>query len=485
MSPKIIQGGMGAGVSGWRLARAVSQLGQLGVVSGTALAVTLARLLQLGDLDGQLRFALRHFPIPEVSSRLLAEYFVPGGKRPEEPFKLTSMPTLHPTAALLELTVAANFAEVFLAKHGHSGVVGINLLEKIQLPTLPSLFGAMLAGVDYVLMGAGIPRAIPGALDDLAEGKRTELRIDVAGAPAGEEFHTNFDPGIFCHGVVPPLKRPQFIGIVASATLAIALARKASGRVDGFVVEGATAGGHNAPPRGGLQLSASGEPIYSLRDLPDLQKIRALGLPFWLAGSYAQPEKLAEAIQLGAAGIQVGTAFAFCDESGIDPALKRQAIRLSKHGQARVFTDPFASPTGFPFKVLGLDGTLSDPKLYAARKRICDSGYLRQPYRKADGGLGYRCPSEPVDDFLRKGGSLSETEGRKCVCNGLMATIGLGQVLSQQDGERALVTAGNDVAQIARFLKPGHDSYSAADVIQYLTQNISKRCHSFLPCAEG
>lgn len=468
---------MGAGVSGWRLARAVSQLGQLGVVSGTALAVTFARILETGDLDGQLRFALRHFPIPGVGARLLGEYFVPGGKRPGTPFKLTSMPTVHPNAALLELTVAANFAEVFLAKHGHDGVVGINLLEKIQLPTLPSLFGAMLAGVDYVLMGAGIPRAIPAALDSLAQGKRTELKIDVADAPAGEEFYTAFDPVTFCGGLGPQLKRPQFLGIVASATLAIALARKASGRVDGFVVEGPTAGGHNAPPRGPLQLSASGEPIYGPRDLPDLQKIRALGLPFWLAGAYAQPEKLAEAIRLGASGIQVGTAFAFCEESGIHPELKHRALQKSKQGQARVFTDPLASPTGFPFKVLDLEGTLSDQNLYAARTRICDLGYLRQPYRKEDGGLGYRCSSEPLDDFVRKGGNGSDSLGRKCVCNGLVATIGLGQVQFARDEERALVTAGNDVAQIARFLKPGRESYTAAEVIQYLMQNAG--------CTEG
>jgi NAD(P)H-dependent flavin oxidoreductase YrpB (nitropropane dioxygenase family) len=33
-NPKIIQGGMGAGVSTWRLANTVSAAGQLGVVSG-------------------------------------------------------------------------------------------------------------------------------------------------------------------------------------------------------------------------------------------------------------------------------------------------------------------------------------------------------------------------------------------------------------------------------------------------------------------
>jgi NAD(P)H-dependent flavin oxidoreductase YrpB (nitropropane dioxygenase family) len=264
------------------------------------------------------------------------------------------------------------------------------------------------------------------------------------------------------------LKRPQFLGIVASATLAIALAKKASGKVNGFVVEGPTAGGHNAPPRGVIQLSGSGEPIYTSRDVPDLEKIRALGLPFWLAGSYAEPEKLAEAIRVGASGIQVGTAFAFCDESGICPELKQQAIGLSRQGKAHVFTDPSASPTGFPFKVLELEGTLSDPPRYEERNRICDLGYLRQVYREANGNLGYRCPAEPVENFIRKGGTREESRGRKCVCNGLLATIGLGQARAGNYQELALVTAGDDVEQIVRFLKPGCDSYSAADVIEYL-----------------
>jgi NAD(P)H-dependent flavin oxidoreductase YrpB (nitropropane dioxygenase family) len=48
-NPVIIQGGLGAGISNWRLAHAVSQLGQLGVVSGTALDQIFARRLQDGD----------------------------------------------------------------------------------------------------------------------------------------------------------------------------------------------------------------------------------------------------------------------------------------------------------------------------------------------------------------------------------------------------------------------------------------------------
>jgi NAD(P)H-dependent flavin oxidoreductase YrpB (nitropropane dioxygenase family) len=465
--PTIIQGGMGVAVSGWPLARTISLLGQLGVVSGTALAVVIARQLQLGDLSGDLQRALKQFPIPGIAERVLADYLVPGGKPADAPFRLTAMPTLRPRKSLVELTVAANFAEVYLAKEGHQGVIGINYLEKIQLPTLASIYGAMLAGVDYILMGAGIPRSIPGVLDRFARGEAAELKVDVAGAGSGQEHFSRFDPQAFWNGKAPALKRPQFLGIVSSATLAMTLAKKANGRVDGFIVEGQTAGGHNAPPRGPMQLTSSGEPLYGPRDIPELDKIQALGLPFWMAGSYGRPGKLAEALKLGATGVQVGTAFAFCKESGISPELKQQAFALSKAGKAGVFTDPLASPTGFPFKVAQLPGTLADSDRYLARHRICDLGYLRQLYLKQDGTVGYRCPAEPIEDFVRKGGTVEATQGRKCVCNGLAGTVGLGQKRrTAEETELPLVTAGDDLACVAELLEPGADSYTAADVIR-------------------
>lgn len=458
---------MGIGVSGYKLARAVSIEGQLGVVSGTSLDTVFARRLQMGDPGGDLRRAVDSFPYPEIARRVWGRYFVPGGKPADQAFKLIPMPSVQPSRALTELTVLANFAEVFLAKEGHAGVVGINFLEKIQLPTLPSIFGTMLAGVDYVLMGAGIPRAIPGILDQLARGQPVSLKLDVAGAAPGEEFASTFDPRAFC-GDAPLLKRPKFLAIISSATLAILLAKKSTGHVDGFVVEGATAGGHNAPPRGEMRLSEKGEPIYGERDRPDLDKIKELGLPFWLAGSFGVPGKLAEARRLGAAGVQVGTAFAYCEESGIDPEWKRRVIERTRAGNLEIFTDPVASPTGFPFKVVQAEGTIADPREYAARKRVCDLGYLRQAYRKEDGTLGYRCPGEPVEDFVRKGGTADETAGRKCLCNGLMATIGLGQIQAGQKLEKPLLTAGDDLAQVAHFLRDDKDSYRAADVLQAL-----------------
>ncbi len=462
---QIIQGGMGVGVSGWPLAKAVSITGQLGVVAGTALATVFSRRLQLGDCDGHLRRALQSFPIPAIAARVLQRYFIPESKQAGTAFMLNALPNLDFSRSLLDLTVVANFAEVFLAKEGHAGVIGLNLLEKIQLPTLASLYGAMLAGVDYVLMGAGIPKAIPGALDRLARGEPTELNVDVAGALADEQYVSTFDPQAFLQQTPPELQRPGFFSIVSSSVLAATLARKSSGRVDGFVVEGAAAGGHNAPPRGPLHLTAGGEPIYGPRDQPEIEKIRALGLPFWLAGAYGRPGMLNEAVRLGASGIQVGTAFAFCEESGIRPELKAKALELSRRNQAAVFTDPLASPTGFPLKVLRMAGTASDPDIYQERTRTCDMGYLRRSYRRPDGTVGYRCPGEPVEDYIRKGGTLAETVGRKCICNGLTATIGLGQIQPNGTAEIALITAGEDIGLISGFIEAGNTSYSAADVV--------------------
>ena len=130
--PVVIQGGMGVAVSSWQLARAVSLVGQLGVVSGTALDVVIARRLQDGDVDGDVRRALEAFPVPAIAHRVLTKYFREGGRAPGKPYVPVPKLSMSAGAAALELSVVANFAEVWLAKEGHDGVVGINFLEKVQ-----------------------------------------------------------------------------------------------------------------------------------------------------------------------------------------------------------------------------------------------------------------------------------------------------------------------------------------------------------------
>jgi NAD(P)H-dependent flavin oxidoreductase YrpB (nitropropane dioxygenase family) len=463
----IIQGGMGVGVSSWRLARAVAATGHLGVVSGVALDTVLARRLQQGDPGGEVREALAQLPLPRVAERILRRYYVAGGLAPGAAYRPTPRLGLRPNLARDELTVAGNFVEVHLAKRGHSGLVGINYLEKIQLATPAAVYGAMLAGVDYVLMGAGIPAEIPPLLDALAGGGAASLTVAVAGAANGERHTVHFDPATLVASQ-PALARPRFLAIVGSAVLAAYLARSPSSTPDGFVLETPVAGGHSAPPRGQLRLTAEGEPVYGPRDAVDLAKVAALGLPFWLAGGYAGPAALTAARSAGAAGIQVGTAFALSREAGIEPGLRRRMIERALAGTLVVRNEPFASPTGFPFKTVQLAGTLSDNDVYTARPRLCDLGYLRTPFRRSDASIGYRCPAEPVETYLRKGGAIEETVGRRCLCNGLTASIGLGQHHPDGTVEPELVTLGQNLEFLPDLVAAAGDDFTAADVVSYL-----------------
>lgn len=467
--PTIIQGGMGAGISSWRLAGAVSRLGQLGVVSGTALDQILARRLQDGDPGGHMRRGLDAFPIADTAKRIGQKYFVAGGKGDGSPYRPVQPQTKENPRELIELCIVSNFVEVFLAREGHDNPVGINYLEKIQTAHLPSIFGAMLAGVAYVLVGAGIPLKIPGVLDRLAVCQSAEYMLHVTGTQEGDDTTMYFKPSDYVPNLTS-LTRPRFLAIVSSNALATTIVKKANGQVDGIVVETRTAGGHNAPPRGKLQLSGSGEPIYGERDVINLEKVRDLGIPFWLAGGYGTPERLQEALTFGAAGVQVGTAFEFSEESGLREDYKQKLLTKALDNQAEVFTDALASPTGFPFKVAKLEGTCSEPEVYAGRPRICDLGFLRELYRMPDGGIGYRCAAEPLSIYLAKGGKAEDAEGRKCLCNALLANIGHPQVRNGRRIEQGLVTAGDDLSGIVRFLKPGCLTYTAADVIATLLE---------------
>lgn len=467
--PKIIQGGMGIGVSDWRLAGAVGSAGGLGVVSGVALDSMLARRLQDGDHDGQLRQALAHFPVPEIAEKVLSRYFIDGGRPADQPYRLVPRLNLQPQLDRLRLAVVAAFAEVHLARQAARGArVGINFLEKIQLATPAAAYGALLAGVDVVLVGAGIPARLPALLNDLSQHRKVEFPIDVSGA--GQNRHTiGFDPVAVLGRAIAAVVRPLFLAIVSSNTLATYLARDTETRPDGFVVEGEIAGGHNAPPRGALQLDVTGDPVYGPRDVTDTAQFVELGLPFWLAGGYSQPDRVAAACAAGASGVQVGTLFALSRDSNLDEALRSQLLATLREGKSQVRTDSRASPTGFPFKVAQLPGTLSDRGVYEGRARICDLSYLRIPYTKPDGTIGYRCPAEPVDAYLRKGGEAAETVGRVCLCNALMSAVGLGQRRGAGEFEPPISTLGADLDGARELLKRHPTGWGAADVIAYLS----------------
>ncbi len=468
---QLIQGGMGVGVSTWRLARAVAVAGEklhkavLGVVSGTGLSDIMIHRLQEGDPD-TIRVLTDYDPV--LASELIDVYGShvswPKGLRrrmPPKPEVLVNG-TQAMKAHLTRLTVAAAFVEVSLAKAGHGGPIGINILEKLQLMHLPVLLGAMLAGVDYVLAGAGIPHQIPALLQHYSALQPASYKLDVAGT--NEKHLMTLDPRSITQRL-GTLKKPRFLAIVSHHALAMRLASTVE--VDGFIIEGPTAGGHNAPARG-KDVDEAGEPVYGERDQPDLDKMRSLGKPFWLAGSYAC--KLSEAIGLGAAGIQVGSAFALSNESGLTAAVKRALRGKIASRTLQVTTSTTASPTGFPFQVAQLPGTLAEPAVYGARKRICNFGQLVEAYAKPDGsgtGIGFRCPAEPVAAYLRKGGREERTAGAVCLCNGLAATADYGRTVASGP-EPTIVTLGKNVEFYDQICAAPDGSYQAEDVVRYV-----------------
>ncbi len=503
-SVQLIQGGMGVYFSNWRLARAVAseRPGKTaGTVSGTALDVVYVRLLQLGDPGGNIRRAFAAMDAQyatDIGKRIIERYYIEGGKAPNAYFKSAPMqiprsldgknaysaPTGDATTIPLkldvnavELLIATGFAEVWLAKHGHEGRVFINFLNKIELPLLYSLYGAMLAGVDGVIVGAGNPEGLPAACTMLATHQPVGRRLPVLYAGPGEEFVLAFDPreiagGAFTHA---PLHRPAFLAIASLDDLVMALAASNTQPPDGFIIEHHTAGGHNASPVGPARRDAQGQPIYDARDEPNLDIIRNAGLPFWMAGGYGSREGLQKALAAGATGVQVGSVFALCEESGIKPEFRVAILKAMRSGadETELVKTTLFSPTGFPFKVVQVEGSLSDDEVFAARNRTCDIGLLQQvgmsqPDANGTRTMFQRCSAAPIDTYVSRRGLERNTEDRRCLCNGLLSCAGLGQVRRSElefVEEPAIITLGNHLGGIKRMSRNGQTPYHAQDII--------------------
>jgi NAD(P)H-dependent flavin oxidoreductase YrpB (nitropropane dioxygenase family) len=479
---------MAVGISVPTLVKAVSTyeipgLGRglcLGITSGTAAANLLARRLQHGDT--RVRVALDALATlapslgPELSA-LHTAYFIPGGKAASQPYKPVRPFGLDAPRWLQLLTVAGNFTTVWECKQGHDNPVGINYLQKIELSQLPALYGALLAGVDYVCVGAGNPAAFPGYLRTLA--RREPVEQDVHVARATTPHTIRFDPKGFGGDEPSELREPRFIAIVSTCEQAEQLAGSDATRPFGFVFEGPSAGGHNAPPADYRR--ALGEPPkWGAKDELDLRRLAELREPFWLAGAYGNPEGLRRALEVGATGVQFGTILAFSDESGMSPALRLRVLERIWHKDLAVATEPLMSPTGFPFKVVQLSGSLSEEVVRSGRERVacCDLGHLVTPVEtkrrvpRPDGGVEEvvevqtLCPAEPVEAFMQKGGVMTRRKGAICLCNGLMSTAGYAGIRGGYV-EPPVVTAGDASVKDVRHvqMQVRRLTYSAAEAI--------------------
>ena len=299
--------------------------------------------------------------------------------------------------------MAANFVEVFLAKEGHDGVVGINYLRKIELP-LPFALLRRDAGRRRLRPGGGgqplrPPR--PGA----PARRRTRTSPGRSGSRGPRSADGDRAVAVSPRSLVPaataPLAAPAVLAIVASVDLATGLAGDppSPGRTaSSSRARAPAATTRRRADRGGSSRGPAA--VYDDRDArghPRHRRPRPAGLARRLLRQ--RPRVCAGASPYGAVGVQVGTAFALCQESGFDADLKQPGARR----RWRAGDVSRAQPTGGSRRPGSRSGswswtaTLSDPQVEADRQRVCDLGVLRSPYRNADGRVDYRCPAEPVD----------------------------------------------------------------------------------------
>jgi NAD(P)H-dependent flavin oxidoreductase YrpB (nitropropane dioxygenase family) len=450
--PKIIQGGMGVYVSRHQLANAIAKLGGIGVVSGTGIAEVITRQLQDGDPEivSEIKEGFAAFPKQEIAKAVLEKFLdkkFPGGG-----YYTLPMWGSKNQEWLEKITIISAFTEVWLAKKGlgsEGGMIGINLMHKITAP-LPSLmYGAMLAEVDLVFVGAGIPTDIPEAIGNLSRSERA--------ACCQNRVLFNFDPN--AHGFKQKLAEPLFGAIVSSNILAKKMARGC----DILVLENHTAGGHNAPPR---EKTEGGEiSVWGNRDLIETEMLKDLKIPIFMAGGYGNPEGLKWALDNGFAGIQAGSVFAFCQESGWTDEVKKMAIEEIKSSNAKIISSAIASPTGYPFKILKAKGTMSDAACFSERDKSCRVGLLREVeinLEKEIATPNWSCKASQTG---------SQT---LCLCEALLAAVGLAQV-NRKKKELPIITLGEELKDIKKLLRENNwRPYLAEAAYKYIMgENIA------------
>ena len=268
---------MGAGVSNWRLARAVSRLGHLGVVSGTALDQILVRRLQDGDPGGNMRRGLDHFPFREMAERIQREYYIPGGKRESAPYK--TLPLHEKTARGSGKSCVSQPTSLRCLLRMMATTIrwaSTTWKKLTSAPFLPCTSHACRKG-RYVLIGAGIPVKIPDVLDNFVHHQPATYPLHVSGAQRARKRSWRSIPRsswweIFRHSSVHGFSQ-SFPRMYSAA----AILREPTAAWKDSSSKGHTAGGHNAPPRGKLQVDGTGEVIYGERDRVKIDKIRQFG----------------------------------------------------------------------------------------------------------------------------------------------------------------------------------------------------------------
>ena len=280
--------------------------------------------------------------------------------------------------------------EVAAAK-ARGGFAGINIMVALQRDFEASVRGAIDAGADAIVSGAGLPLSLSGIQ-----------------APRGT-------------ALVPIVSSARALDLICRRW------ERLHYRPDAVVLEGPLAGGHLGFRADQVELEEN--TLESL--LPPVKETaRAHGdFPLIVAGGIYSHEDVRRFLALGADGVQMGTRFLATEESSASPAYKRAIVRARSEDMI-VATAP-GSPCGLPFRVLR-ESPIYQSALVRARPPRCDKGYV---LLKDAQGRYARCAAK------------ESNERCFCICDGLFSAAGY-----DAGRDEPLYTAGTVAARIDRIL---------------------------------
>jgi nitronate monooxygenase len=284
----------------------------------------------------------------------------------------------------------AAYEEVSLAK-ASGGIAGINIMVALVRDYEDSVRGALDAGADVLISGAGLPLGLPG---------------------------------------IQPPKDTALIPIVSSARALELICKKwerLGYRPDAVVLEGPLAGGHLGFKIDQIDLDANRlENLFP--PVKDMAK-KYGDIPVIVAGGIYTHEDILKFIGMGADGVQMGTRFLATEESSASAEYKDAVVRARQ--EDIIVADKPGSPCGLPFRVIK-----QSPMYVSAEKRLrppkCDKGYV---LLKDNDGKFTRCPAK------------ESNENCFCICNGLLSSAGY-----NRDEEEPLYTVGTNASRIDRVV---------------------------------
>jgi len=287
-------------------------------------------------------------------------------------------------------TYEATYEEISLAK-ASGGVVGINIMVALVRDYEDSVKGALDAGADVIISGAGLPLHLPS---------------------------------------IQPPKETALIPIVSSARALDLICKKwerVGYRPDAVVLEGPLAGGHL-----GFKIDQIDSEANRLETLLPPVKDLALkygNIPVLVAGGIYTHADIVRFLEMGADGIQMGTRFLATEESSASPDYKK-AVIASRKEDIIVAHDP-GSPCGLPFRVIK-QSPMYVSALQRRRPPKCDKGYV---LLKDEEGKFTRCLAKESNEHCF------------CICNGLLSSSGY-----NPDKEEGLYTVGTNAFRIDKIV---------------------------------